>query len=42
MSIRNLIVNGRKPEWYDKIITGDLGLVGKDILLDIMRVRVMI
>ena len=35
--IRNLIDNGRKPEWYDKIITGDLGLVGKDILLDIMR-----
>ena len=25
------------PEDYDKIITGDLGLVGKDILLDIMR-----
>lgn len=35
--VQNLIDNGRKPEWYDKIITGDLGLVGKDILLDITR-----
>ena len=30
---------GSAPEEYDKIITGDLGLVGKDILLDIMRAK---
>lgn len=30
---------GSKPDEYDKIITGDLGLVGKDILLDIMRAK---
>ena len=35
--IRNLIDNGRKPEWYDKVINGDLGRVGKDILLEIRR-----
>lgn len=27
----------RKPDYYDKIVTGDLGIVGKDILLDILQ-----
>ena len=27
----------RKPSDYDRIITGDLGMVGKEILLDFMR-----
>lgn len=27
------------PEEYDKIITGDLGIVGKDILLDLLRAK---
>ena len=31
---QNLSDFGRAPEDYDKIITGDLGMVGKDILLD--------
>ncbi len=30
---------GHSPEQYDKIITGDLGLVGKDILIDIVRAK---
>lgn len=33
----NLTDFGRKPEDYDKIITGDLGTVGKEILLDLTR-----
>lgn len=28
---------GMRPEQYDKIITGDLGKVGKDILIDIVK-----
>ena len=28
---------GRKPEDYDKIITGDLGTVGQEILFDLMK-----
>ena len=28
---------GLQPEYYDKIITGDLGMVGKEILLDMMK-----
>lgn len=28
---------GRKPDWYDKIITGDLGSVGQQILLDLLN-----
>lgn len=28
---------GRKPEDYDKIITGDLGYVGQQILLDLLE-----
>lgn len=27
------------PEQYDRIITGDLGLVGKDILLDLLKAK---
>ena len=34
---RNLEDFGRKPEDYDRIITGDLGEVGQKILLDFMR-----
>lgn len=30
---------GRKPEDYDKIITGDLGTVGKTALLDLLKER---
>ena len=26
-----------KPTYYDKIITGDLGMVGKDILIDLLK-----
>lgn len=28
---------GRKPEDYDKIITGDLGLVGQRVLIDLLK-----
>ena len=34
---RNLEDFGRRPEDYDRIITGDLGEVGQKILLDFMR-----
>lgn len=34
---QNLVDFNRKPEEYDSIITGDLGFVGKDILLDILK-----
>lgn len=27
----------RSPEYYDKIITGDLGVVGKDILIELLK-----
>ena len=33
----NLSDFGRSPDFYDKIITGDLGYVGQTILLDIMK-----
>ncbi len=33
----NLSDLGVQPDYYDKIITGDLGLVGKDILIDLLR-----
>ena len=33
----NLEYFGRKPEDYDKIITGDLGKIGKEILIDLLR-----
>ena len=28
---------GRKPEEYDQIITGDLGYIGQQILLDLLE-----
>ncbi len=34
---QNLVDFDRKPEDYDRIITGDLGVVGKEITLDIMK-----
>lgn len=34
---RNLSDFGRAPEDYDKIITGDLGTVGQEILWDLTR-----
>lgn len=33
----NLMDLGRKPEDYDRIITGDLGEVGRTILLDLLK-----
>ena len=35
--VQNLEDFGRKPEEYDRIITGDLGYVGQSILFDLMR-----
>lgn len=34
---QNLTDFGRRPEEYDKIITGDLGSVGREILLELLR-----
>lgn len=34
--VRNLLDFGVEPTYYDKIITGDLGYVGKDILVDLV------
>ncbi len=34
---QNLVDFDRKPEDYDKIITGDLGKVGKEILIKLLR-----
>ena len=34
---RNLEDLGREPEDYDRIITGDLGTVGQEILIDLLR-----
>lgn len=28
---------GRKPDYYDRIITGDLGKVGQQILIDLLK-----
>ena len=36
---RNLEDLGREPDDYDRIITGDLGYVGKQILLDLLKGR---
>ncbi len=35
----NLRDFGVQPDYYDKIITGDLGQIGKDILLDMLRAK---
>ncbi|HML38150.1 MAG TPA: stage V sporulation protein AD [Bacillota bacterium] len=34
--VRHLKDTGRTPDFYDLIITGDLGLIGKDIALDLL------
>lgn len=34
---QNLMDFNRRPEDYDKIITGDLGTVGQEILIDLMK-----
>lgn len=34
---RHLKDFGRKPDDYDKIVTGDLGTVGRDILIDLLK-----
>lgn len=34
---QNLSDFGRKPEDYDKIITGDLGYIGKEILISLLK-----
>ncbi|HYE69729.1 MAG TPA: stage V sporulation protein AD [Anaerovoracaceae bacterium] len=34
--IRHLSDTGRKPDYYDLIMTGDLGMIGKDIALDLL------
>ena len=34
---RHLKDTKRKPDYYDLILTGDLGLYGKDILIDLMK-----
>lgn len=36
---RHLEDFGRKPDDYDRIVTGDLGLVGQKILLDLLKNR---
>ena len=36
---QNLMDFNRMPEDYDRIITGDLGYVGKEILLDLLKQR---
>ena len=35
--LRNLSDFGRTPSDYDAIVTGDLGIVGRNILLDMLR-----
>ena len=37
--IAHLADTGRKPSYYDAIITGDLGHIGKDILIDLAQKR---
>jgi len=34
--INHLSDTGRKPDYYDIILTGDLGLIGKDIAIDLL------
>lgn len=35
----HLVDTGREPEYYDLILTGDLGNIGKDIILDMSKKR---
>lgn len=37
--IQNLSDFKRKPDYYDRIVTGDLGYVGRDILIDLLNER---
>ena len=38
MCIRDSLKDfGRQPDYYDKIITGDLGTVGQTVLLDLLN-----
>ena len=37
--ITHLVDTGRKPSYYDAIITGDLGHIGKGILIDLAQKR---
>lgn len=37
--IQNFSDFKRKPEYYDRIVTGDLGYVGRDILIDLLGER---
>lgn len=34
---QNFIDHGLKPDYYDKIITGDLGVIGQKILIDLLQ-----
>ncbi len=34
--VRHLTDTGREPNYYDVILTGDLGYIGKDILIDLV------
>ena len=35
--VTHFLDTGRNPSYYDVIISGDLGYIGKDIAIDIMR-----
>lgn len=37
----HLMDTGRKPEDYDQIVTGDLGIIGRELLMDLMLERGM-
>ena len=37
--IRHFEDTGRKPSYYDAILTGDLGYIGKDILKDLVKTK---
>ncbi len=32
-----LRILGRKPSYYDLIVTGDLGYIGRDIVIDMLQ-----
>jgi stage V sporulation protein AD len=37
--VTHLRDTGRSPDYYDSIITGDLGYIGKDILIDLAKTK---
>lgn len=37
--ITHLQDTGRTPDYYDEIITGDLGYIGKDIVLEMIKTK---